>query len=456
MKTLRRILVLSVLVLFTGVPLAAQQYRVVGYYPAWRSSIYPPAKLQMNTLTHIIHAFAWPDTNGAINGYSNVPDANLITTVHNAGKKILLALGGYGNSAGFAKVATTPQVRRAFVDNVLYHISINGYDGVDLDWEWPETNAQRDSLVVLVREIRAALDLADSSLSITMAVPVSNWSGQWLKFDALLPYVDWFNAMTYDFHGSWTNHAGHNAPLYAPPTDYDGSVNEGIQYLNGTRGIPKGQLVLGLAFFGMRFAASGLYAPSGTSGQEIIYSDVYTATQSSAWTYYWDDVSKVPYVIDAAKTTVMAYDDSTSIAIKCQYAKDNGLSGVMIWALGEDLTPQGQPLMEAVGLAMKTTTRVYAMGPNSSIDGFALYDNYPNPFNPTTAISFQLPAHRIVTLKVFDLFGREVATLVNEFKEAGVWFVRFDASAYGLSSGVYFYRIEAGAFTQTKKLILVK
>ncbi len=85
---------------------------------------------------------------------------------------------------------------------------------------------------------------------------------------------------------------------------------------------------------------------------------------------------------------------------------------------------------------------------------FKLYQNYPNPFNPKSTIKFDLPKEVNVTIKVYDLLGKEVKTLVNEFKKAGFHQVEFDASNY--ASGVYFYRIEAGSFVQAKKMVLVK
>jgi len=85
---------------------------------------------------------------------------------------------------------------------------------------------------------------------------------------------------------------------------------------------------------------------------------------------------------------------------------------------------------------------------------YSLNQNYPNPFNPTTSISFALPRAEDVKLVVYDILGREVATLVNEFKQAGIYEVPFNASSF--SSGVYFYRLETGNFTQTKKMLLVK
>ncbi|MHB1050736.1 MAG: T9SS type A sorting domain-containing protein [Bacteroidota bacterium] len=85
---------------------------------------------------------------------------------------------------------------------------------------------------------------------------------------------------------------------------------------------------------------------------------------------------------------------------------------------------------------------------------FTLFQNYPNPFNPSTVIGYQLPISSHVTLKIFDILGREVATLVNEEKRAGSY--EFEWNAAGFSSGVYFYRLQAGGYLQTKKLIIEK
>ncbi len=85
---------------------------------------------------------------------------------------------------------------------------------------------------------------------------------------------------------------------------------------------------------------------------------------------------------------------------------------------------------------------------------FMLSNNYPNPFNPTTVISYQLPVTSQVTLRVFDMLGREVATLVNDVVPAGQHEVHFDAS--NLSSGLYIYHLQAGEFLQTKKMMLIK
>lgn len=89
---------------------------------------------------------------------------------------------------------------------------------------------------------------------------------------------------------------------------------------------------------------------------------------------------------------------------------------------------------------------------------FALYQNYPNPFNPTTKIRWQLPVGSHTKLKIYDISGDEVATLVNEYKDAGIYEVEFQAVHIKpeLSSGIYFYKLQAGNFIETRKMILLK
>jgi hypothetical protein len=85
---------------------------------------------------------------------------------------------------------------------------------------------------------------------------------------------------------------------------------------------------------------------------------------------------------------------------------------------------------------------------------FALQQNYPNPLNPSTTIEYALPERAFVEIKILDVLGREVATLLNEVKPAGTYTARWDASC--VASGVYFYRLQAGSFVQTRKMLLLR
>ncbi|MGI0013722.1 MAG: YCF48-related protein [Nitrososphaera sp.] len=111
------------------------------------------------------------------------------------------------------------------------------------------------------------------------------------------------------------------------------------------------------------------------------------------------------------------------------------------------------------GAILRTSGGMVAVreNPGSKIEPpnqFVLEQNYPNPFNPMTTISFALPKSEFVTLKVYDVNGQEITTLVNEPKAAGDYKVSFDASKF--SNGVYFYRLQVGSFVQLRKMLLLK
>ena len=100
------------------------------------------------------------------------------------------------------------------------------------------------------------------------------------------------------------------------------------------------------------------------------------------------------------------------------------------------------------------TTNIEDEGSLISPDSYNLAQNFPNPFNPTTSIRYSIPKRSNLTLIVYDILGNEVANLVNEEKEQGVYTVTFNAAA--LASGIYFYTLRADGFVQTKKMLLIK
>ena len=85
---------------------------------------------------------------------------------------------------------------------------------------------------------------------------------------------------------------------------------------------------------------------------------------------------------------------------------------------------------------------------------FYLHQNYPNPFNPITSIQYAVSSRQFVSLKVYDVLGNEIANLVNEEKAAGIYEINFNSN--NLSSGIYFYKLQAGSFVETKKMVLLK
>lgn len=136
------------------------------------------------------------------------------------------------------------------------------------------------------------------------------------------------------------------------------------------------------------------------------------------------------------------------------YSSSAGLEGLMdefrFYKRALDSTEIANTWNANLGVIISGITPVSNTVPKD----YALNQNYPNPFNPVTKISFDLPKSGLVTLKIFDVLGREVKTLVNEVKNAGSYLVDFDASTF--SSGTYFYRLESNGFVSTKKMLLIK
>jgi hypothetical protein len=90
------------------------------------------------------------------------------------------------------------------------------------------------------------------------------------------------------------------------------------------------------------------------------------------------------------------------------------------------------------------------------VNNYKLYQNYPNPFNPSTRIKYSISTSSLVSIKVYNILGKEVAVLLNEQKNPGEYEITFNSAKYNLASGVYFYKIAAGAFTSVKKMMLLK
>ncbi|MGE5363824.1 MAG: T9SS type A sorting domain-containing protein, partial [Bacteroidota bacterium] len=107
-------------------------------------------------------------------------------------------------------------------------------------------------------------------------------------------------------------------------------------------------------------------------------------------------------------------------------------------------------------LKYSKTTSVAERNSGNLHQRLIIEQNYPNPFNPSTIISYTLPESGRITLKVFDLLGKEVASLLDEYQEAGDHDIEFNTRVYNIPSGIYFYRLQTGKFIQTRKMLFLK
>ena len=428
--------------------------RVVGYYPQWVQGSFTPDKIDYSVITHVIHSFAWPDEQGNILHYDNMLSQAVNNTVHDNGSKILLCFGGWGQSWGFAASMSTPELREIFIDNIISICETYDYDGVDIDWEQPANTTEKNNLTTFITELRQAFDDLYPDWIISMAVPVSNWSGQYYDFNQLKQSVDFFNAMTYDIHGSWTNHAGHNSPLYqSPPGDPDGSVNTGINYLVNTRGIESTKVNVGIPFYGKEYNTSGINQAFTGDVVSRLYNE-YHGLINNGWNYIWDSNGQVPYLQNTSQNKIITIDDSLSVSIKSGYAISNNLGGLMIWALGYDYIEGEQKLIQSMKYNYLTTT----VDPNPDQYSISML-NYPNPFNSQTNFRYTVNENSDVSIVIYDVNGSVVKHLVNEYQTKGPRIVTWNVTAdigKTVSSGVYLYQAKIGGSVLTRKMIYLK
>ena len=423
--------------------------RVIGYYPQWVVGNLPPSEIDFNVVTHVIHSFAWPNEDGSISSYDGMFGSDISNIIHNQGAKFLLSLGGWGNHVGFEVISGDPVLREIFIYNLVSILLVNNYDGVDLDWEFPDSNTDRENLNLLVSDMDSIFFSINPEWIISMAIPVSNWWGQWHDFEFLEQHVDFFNAMTYGTHGDWSSHVGHLAPLYpSPPDDLDGSCDENMNYLHFSRGVPKDKINMGMPFWGLKWEASNINEPFANNSENIFYYDI-PELINNGWSYQWDGDALCPYLVKDDGSLVITYENPESIAFKCQYVIEEGLGGVMIWALSYDKTEYGQELIHAISdNYLKSFRDKVAMPRLISLS------TYPNPFNPLCFIKFQLEKSHFVKIKVHDLLGNEIQLLNNKTLPSGEHRLLWDGEKH--ASGSYFINVEYDQNVISQKVTLIK
>lgn len=437
-------------------PFAYNSSLVIGYFPSWNYSELPAESIKFDLVTHIMHAFIWPRADGSLSIDNNILNTDLIPRAHDEEVKVLISVGGAGHNAYFDEVTADSESCGQFVQNLINFCKTYDYDGIDIDWEPINSSQVRDQLNLLMSALRDSITSQNKNLLLTMAVPATNWFGQWCDFDRLKNYVDWFNVMTYDFFWSTAACANHNSPLYSPiQSQYDyGSVNSGFNYIHVTRGVPKEQIVLGIPFYAHACHATGLFALNTGYIRWYSYSET-TSLIGKGWSYHWDEICKVPYLLNDDQTKFLTFDDTASVRLKCEYAKNTNVAGILIWEISQDVIGDTQPLLETIGKSMGlVSTKVDVTASTEKPESYLKLDNYPNPFNNSTVISYFVPRTGKVTLDIFSIRGQKIESLMNETKSKGWHNVVFNTQSY--TSGEYIYRLTTLQQHVSKKMIIIK
>lgn len=317
----------------------------------------PPRDINYPLYTHICHAFVVADGDGKIRPGRNVPSRTVTGDAHKAGVQVLLSLGGWGWDEQFAQIVSKTASEDRYVRDVLKMVDDFDYDGIDLDWEYPDTREEVAGFERLVRRFREGLDTIGKAkgrhLAMTMAASSNNGTLRWLRTEFLMETMDWINVMTYDYTGDWTDYAGHHSPLHASSkaTGAPRSTEATILFLLDERKLPADRIALGIPLYGRGFGVKEPYASTKGVAKPRLpegnYNKLVELTKQG-WTRIWDDETKNPWLLSPDGKAVMGYDDVESVTIKAEFAKSKGLRGVFFWEIAADRLPDGtNPLQDA-------------------------------------------------------------------------------------------------------------
>jgi chitinase len=318
-----------------------------------------PRNINFRLYTHLCHAFLVADGEGKIETTGNVPSREIVGEAHTAGVKILLSLGGWGWDKQFASIVSRPEAEDRYVKSVMDIVDGYDYDGLDLDWEYPDTQEEVVGFERLCRRFRKDLDAIGARkgrpMVLTMAASSNPGTLKWLGKEFLLETMDWVNVMTYDMTGDWTDYAGHHSPLFASTKQPGGrprSTEAAMRYLLEERGLPANRLAVGVPLYGRGFAVGEPYASTKGVPKARIpqgnYGNLHRLRDEQGWTRRWDDETKNPWLVSPDRSMVIGYDDAESVALKTGWAMKQGFRGVFFWQVGADRLPDGtNPLQEA-------------------------------------------------------------------------------------------------------------
>jgi len=361
--------------------------RVVGYFASWGvyGRNFHVADIPSEDITHVNYAFAnispalvivhgdaYADVDRFYPGDSWAPGALRgsfnqlrLLKARRPHLKTMISVGGWTWSGRFSDVALTPASRAAFATSCVQYMVTYGFDGVDLDWEYPVSGglssnvtrpADKQNYTLLLAEMRAQLNaraaLDGRPYLLTIAGPAGPAIMANFELNLLHQYVDWINIMAYDFHGGWELTTNHNAPLHpalgdptpAPANTLWNGAAAVAGYL--AAGVPAAKLHLGMPFYGRGWSGvpatnSGLFQsatglPVGTWEPGVFdYHDL-AANYVTPATRHWDASARVPWLYIPSSGLMVSYDDPESLGHKADFVVNQGLGGAMFWEFSGD------------------------------------------------------------------------------------------------------------------------
>ena len=305
--------------------------------------------------------------------------------------KVLLSVGGWTRGENFHAMAKTKENRSTFINSVIDFLDEYPFiDGIDLDWEYPGENREKDpnddydrgcpggpedkeNYTLLLKEIREGYEknnMKDKSLTIANTGNYEKLKLQ--EPDKYIKYLDYINVMTYDFHGAWEDTTNHHSPIYMnndDPTDYSEysyCVEDVMKMYVKEYDIPSEKLNVGSPFYSRGWSdvddgtgEDGLFSTakkgykgswdgSQNPGGQVPWFQLKEMENKDGWNKYFDKKAKVPYLYNKKLKSMISYEDEDSLKERCDFVLKNKYGGMIVWEISGDDKSAGFPITSII------------------------------------------------------------------------------------------------------------